>query len=234
MRRSTGRRRSVSSRWTVPLLLDTLRRQGWGPLDGTPWKGLRAVLAALCSRVDYHSGQGVATIEQIATAAGYGMRWTRVALTDLEEIGLITWLRGGVRYGRPVPSQFRVSKTMLVDLIHAAREQRTAQMVAWAAATRQRLTSIRTIRMVRGRRKTAPKPVPGVIERKANPAPSGVSAHVAVAASPSRWRGDPKGSRPSPDHSATTSAPPGGGLPDDLTGPALARAALIACGRARQ
>lgn len=156
MSRSIGfrrRPRPARARWPLYMLLDTLKRQGWGPLSGRPWKGLRAVLAGLAARLPYGAAQGATTIEQVAAAAGYGLRWTRQCLNDLESFGLISWERGGVRYGRPVPSFFRIDKAMLAELVEAARDERTAAMAAWAARTRARLERIRTIRMVRGRRK---------------------------------------------------------------------------------
>lgn len=245
MSRTTKGPGNAHTRWKVPLLLDTLRRQGWGPLDGKPWKGLRAVLAALGSRVDYHSGQGTATVEQIATAAGYSFRWTRYALQDLEDIGLIVWERGGVQYGRPVPSQFRINKAMLVDLIKAAREKRDAQIIAWAKATRARLERIRTIRMVKGKRKNPPTflKVPagapataqgfGVVKPKTMTVKRSPSSHVAVAAHPSRWRGTRQGVPPS-----EKILPPGNALQEakaqGLSGAALARGVLAGLGLRQQ
>ncbi|MBW3068973.1 hypothetical protein GZ998_05525 [Actinomyces sp. 594] len=247
MSRSTGfrpRRRKASPRWPLYMLLDTLRRQGWGPLDGRPWKGLRAVLVGLAARLPYGSAQGAATIEQVAAAAGYGLRWTRQCLTDLEDLGLIEWVRGGVRYGRPVPSWFRISKTMLAELVEAAREKRTADMIAWAQATRRRLERIRTIRMIRAKRKprthsTPATPADGGIAKN-RVAKSRGSVHAAVTASPSPRRGDQAGLRLPVDNTppARTSAPPPSDrpsnnvpLPDGLAGPALARAVLASLGR---
>lgn len=120
MSRSIGfrrRPRPARAHWPLYMLLDTLKRQGWGPLSGRPWKGLRAVLAGLAARLPYGAAQGATTIEQVAAAAGYGLRWTRQCLNDLESFGLISWERGGVRYGRPVPSFFRIDKAMLAELV---------------------------------------------------------------------------------------------------------------------
>ena len=250
MSRSIGfrrRPRPARARWPLYMLLDTLKRQGWGPLSGRPWKGLRAVLAGLAARLPYGAAQGATTIEQVAAAAGYGLRWTRQCLNDLESFGLISWERGGVRYGRPVPSFFRIDKTMLAELVEAARDERTAAMAAWAARTRARLERIRTIRMVRGRRKQESGPDSaragargGAGVRVENESlESGGFVHAAVAAGPSPRRGDPTGLRPPVDNSST--APPavfprpGAGcappLPEGLSGPALARAVLANIGR---
>ena len=218
--------RTATARWPLHLLLDTLRRQGWGPLAGKPWKGLRATLQGLAARLPYGSAQGPTTIEQIASASGYGMRWTRQCLTDLEDLGLITWQRGGVRYGRPVPSVFRINKHMLAELVEAAREQRTAALIEWAARTRSRLERIRTIRMVKGKRRTHPAPTNPRTpndDRKTRRPP-----HAAVSTDPSLKRGNPKGLHPSAQDSPTPTRP-APALPaslESLTGPALARAVL--------
>lgn len=236
MTRSTGFRRTprtASAHWPLHLLMDTLKRQGWGPLAGRPWKGLRAVLAGLAARLPYRTAQGPATIEQIAAAAGYGLRWTRQCLTDLEDLELIRWVRGGVRYGQPVPSQFRIDKRMLAELVEAAREQRTDKMIAWAARARGRLERIRTIRMIKGRRTPRPTtPTRGLVQNKA--LPSRESVHAAVAASPSPKRGDRTGLRSPventpPPRTSTRRQP--SSLPEGLTGPALARAVLADLGR---
>lgn len=227
------KRRPVHSRWSVYQLLDKLRRLGWGPLAGAPWKGARAVLAGLASRLDYRSGTGTTTIEQVAAAAGYGLRWTRQCLTDLEDMGLITWHRGGVVYGRPTPSVFRLNKTMLVDLIAAAEVTRSAEVIAWAAATRARLASIRSVRLARGRRgQGAVGHVHGVVEQNRGHSGAG-PVHAAVAASPSSRGGARRASAPRPDCSAAPvldpRPPAPRHLPDELvglSGPALARAAL--------
>lgn len=231
----TTRPRAATARWPLHLLIDTLKRQGWGPLAGTPWKGLRAVLQGLAARLPYGSAQGNTTIEQIASAAGYGLRWTRRMLTELENLGLITWVRGGVRYGQPVPSWFRIDKHMLADLVEAAREQRTADMIAWAARTRTRLEHIRTIRMVKGRRQPRPAPPGARVENQVRETRR--SAHAALAASPSPRRGDQAGLRLPVDNTPPTpiSAPRADRssqvLPEGLAGPALARAVLASLGR---
>lgn len=178
-------RRTVSTRWKTWQLVDKLARLGWGPLDGRPWKGLRAVLRAVAARVDYRSGAGRTTVEQIAAAAGYSPRWTRQALTELEDMGLIEWVRGGVQYGKPVPSLIRLVKSALVDLIAQAQPMRAAKVAADAAETRRRLARLHTIRMVRGKRKTTTSAARAALDRKANPPESRRSVHAAVNADPS-------------------------------------------------
>lgn len=186
--RRTGRRRATAH-WGTDRLIAKLARQGWGPLDGRPWKGTRKVLEALVDLLPYGSAEGQTTIEQIASTACYGMRWTREALYTLEDLGLIAWERGGVRYGQPVPSTFRVDKRFLVQLIEAAEDQRDAELIEWAAQTRRRLAKIRTIRMVRAPRRRPP--LDEVREHRFRR-----SGHVAVGANPSLKRGEPKALRP--------------------------------------
>ncbi|MDO4243540.1 MAG: hypothetical protein Q4C85_07255 [Actinomyces sp.] len=236
MSRSTGPRpRTATARWPLYLLLDTLKRQGWGPLAGSPWKGLRAVLQGLAARLPYGAAEGSTTIEQVAAAAGYGLRWTRRMLTELEDLGVITWVRGGVRYGQPVPSWFRIDKHMLAQLVQAAREQRTADMIAWAAQTRARLERVRSIRMVKGRRRPRPAPPGARVENRGRETRR--SAHAALAASPSPRRGDQAGLRLPVDNTPpTTASVPRADrsswvLPEGLAGPALARAVLASLGR---
>ena len=188
MSHRTGRRAATPG-WSTDRLVAKLARQGWGPLDGKPWKGTRKVLEALVDLLPYRSGEGRTTVEQIATAAAYGQRWTREALYTLEDIGLITWERGGVRYGRPTPSTFRIDKRYLVALIEAAEDQRDAELITWAAQTRARLAKIHTIRMVKAKRRR-----PTVTEVREHR--TSRSGHVAVAAHPSLKRGEPRALRP--------------------------------------
>ena len=119
-----------------------------------------------------------------------------------------------MRYGRPVPSFFRIDKAMLAELVEAARDERTAAMAAWAVRTRARLERIRTIRMVRGRRKQESGPDSaragargGAGVRVENESLESCGfVHAALAAGPSPRRGDPAGLRPPVDNSST--APP--------------------------
>lgn len=127
----------------VPSLLLSLRRAGWGDLDGDDLRGVRGALEGLAALLPHASGEGLVTVAQVADAAGYSPRWTRRSMRILEEIGVIEWTRGGVRAGQPVPSHVRIVKTVLVTLILAARLVHEAAQVARATATRARIAAAR-------------------------------------------------------------------------------------------
>ena len=96
--------------------------RGWGALNDVGRKGTRATLRAVILYLPFGSGEGYATVPQIAYKAGYSSRhWVGEMLADLEGIGLITWRRGGVYHGEPVPSYFRIDKQLLADLVNSAR-----------------------------------------------------------------------------------------------------------------
>jgi hypothetical protein len=85
------------------------------------------------------SGEGEATLFQIACASGYTERTTRAALKDLEALGLIEWDRGGIYRGKPIPSFFRIVKKKLVALIRNARRELSARETAHYLARDVRL-----------------------------------------------------------------------------------------------
>lgn len=114
--------RRVTAAWPVPSLLRSLSLSGWGELAGGEFRGARGVLSALIGLLPSGSGEGIATAWQIAQAAAYSERHTRRSLHVLEELGVIKWVRGGIRGGRPTPSFFRVVKRRLVEIIRGAKE----------------------------------------------------------------------------------------------------------------
>lgn len=106
---------------SVPSLVRSLSRQGWGPLHGRAMKGRANVLRALSDAVvDDQSGEGRATLWQVAQHAGMSARHARRCLNTLEDLGLVVWWRGGLYMGKTVPSRFKVVKTALVGLIKQA------------------------------------------------------------------------------------------------------------------
>ena len=136
---------SLSPMAPVPSLMTSLKRAGWGDLAGREWQGVRTTLDALVAQLPHRSGQGITTAEQVATSAGLSVRWVRRCLHVLEDLGLIIWRRGGVASGLPAPSHFRILKTVLVDLIRAARPIKEAADVARRAATTARLALLRRL-----------------------------------------------------------------------------------------
>jgi hypothetical protein len=116
------------------------------------------VLDALASTLNPRSGAGYATAPQLAEKTCYSERWVRRCLTLLEQLDLIEWHRGGVQGGKPVPSWIRVSKAVLVDLVHIARRRQGEQLSEARRATRARLARLRTSYTQRpGKREKRPR-----------------------------------------------------------------------------
>ncbi len=134
--------------------MDMLEMRGWGALNDVGRKGTRATLRALVLSLPFGSGEGYATVPQIAYKAGYSSRhWVGEMLADLEGLGLITWRRGGVYHGEPVPSYFRIDKQMLADLVNSAREQCAAELAAMRVRMRKRLEKWRWRRYIAARKR---------------------------------------------------------------------------------
>lgn len=117
--------RTLTANASVFAILDALRRAGWGALRGPAFRCHRAILDSLVAasrnqRSDY-AGFFTITTNQLADRAGYTDRHIRACLPDLEDLGVITWHRGGVMNGRPRPGNMRINKKTLVDLVRAAR-----------------------------------------------------------------------------------------------------------------
>ena len=126
----------------VPSLVRTLSRQGWGPLHGRAMKGRANVLRALSDAVvDDETGDGKATLWQLAQHAGMSMRHARRCLNTLEDLGLVVWWRGGMLAGRSIPSRFRVVKTALVALIKEAWDLMAQRTREHAEAEAHRLAT---------------------------------------------------------------------------------------------
>lgn len=134
---------TLTAQRSLPSLLTSLQRAGWGPLAGRDLAGVRAVLVGLTARLPHKSAQGMVTEYQIADAAGKSLRWTRRCLHVLEDLGVIEdWRRGGVVAGEPQPSWLRVSKRRLVELVQSARPAIEAVLAVRRAATAARLAGI--------------------------------------------------------------------------------------------
>ena len=125
----------------LPVLLDALARAGWADLDTGAAQGVRSTLNALRSLLPHKAAQGLVTTNQVADAAGLSARWTARCLRVLEEAGLITWTRGQLINGTPIPGFIRVTKNKLLDLINRARGARDERLRARAAETSARIRS---------------------------------------------------------------------------------------------
>lgn len=132
------------------VLVDALKRAGWGPLGTNEFKGVVNVLQTLTKMLDPRSGQGKATAGQIAEQALLTDRWTRHCLGILEDLELIEWSRGGISEGKPVPSWFRVSKKALLTLVELARAMQGERRAERQTQLRERVTRYGLYRTKRG------------------------------------------------------------------------------------
>ncbi|EEH64383.1 hypothetical protein HMPREF0044_0120 [Gleimia coleocanis DSM 15436] len=146
----------VTAYWKLPDLITALSSAGWGELSGRKWQGLRTILHALTAKLDHRSGEGFSTAFQIADAAGLSERWTRHCLTELEELGLLSWKRGGILRGNRQPSYFRVNKKALAQLVRDARANRRVRFMRRSAEFAVRLSQLRKNTVFRGKVKELP------------------------------------------------------------------------------
>lgn len=202
-------------------LVDMLEMRGWSALDAVERKGARAALRALVLSLPFGSGEGYATVGQVALRAGYASRhYVADMLADLEGIGLVSWRRGGVYYGAPVPSYFRVNKQMLADLVNASLERCQERLERMRVEVRRRLARYRHVRYLAAKKRQRP-PLDFLGKQGRSRFPQGT-----VTAHPSPLRGESRsGSHPRP----VSSAPSG-----SRTRPAAARPAADASGGGRR
>jgi hypothetical protein len=115
------------------ILARSARRVGWADALGER-RGVGATLHAVCERVDARHGIGVATEAQLARDTGMTARYIRTCLNRLEDLGVITWVRGWRRGTLSRPSRFRVSKRALALLVRLIRPTRDLEDEAARAA----------------------------------------------------------------------------------------------------
>ncbi len=163
--------------WPLASLMRSLARAGWGDLTDQQ-RGAQVVLRALADVLPDGSGNGKATAPQIADVSGYSKRWVEQQLRQLEDLGLIVWVRGGIVGGRPRPSIFKIVKARLVELIMKARPELAARVQRRREATEARLAKLPRFLRSKPRKPHA---------QGHNPR----SAHAEVEATPSPYREGP-------------------------------------------
>lgn len=163
---------SLTAQAPLPVLLDALARAGWADLDGRAAQGVRSVLRGLCSLLPHGSATGLVTAHQIADAAGLKIRQTRSNLHVLEDAGLITWTRGGIKDGHPTPGAIKVNKRALLGLVRAARRAMPERLATRAAETAKRLRETLNARTIRNAARARRWRDHGTTrDHRANPAP---------------------------------------------------------------
>lgn len=142
-----------SAAWPLPSLMTSLSRAGWGILSAHEHKGSRAVLRALTDLLPHGSAEGLSTAAQVADVAGLSERWARKCLQTLEDLGIIRWNRGGIAYGKPRPSHFRIVKARLASMIKAARPEQTEREATRKVRTEERMKKIKRMFVASPKRK---------------------------------------------------------------------------------
>ena len=130
---------SASAAWPTRDLVGALSRAGWGVLDGRPMGGARGVLRALVDLLPYGSGEGSASVAQVADLAGLSTKWTRHCLRVLEGMGVIRHQIGHVKHGRPTPGRVMIVKRALVQILRHAQARIDARREQRRGDTRARL-----------------------------------------------------------------------------------------------
>lgn len=146
----------VSAGWPLDRLVSALARAGWDDLTGRVAGGVRATLRALADLLPHGSALGEVTANQIADASGLCNSWTRRCLSVLEDMGIITWTRGGITDGRPIPSIIKVSKQAVADLANRARRSLPPRLEERATATARRVRDTLRTRSTMHRRPRRP------------------------------------------------------------------------------
>lgn len=141
----------VSANQPLGDLVAALSRAGWGPLRGAENRCARAILEAIARNSKFEkldrAGMTRITLNQIADRAGYSDRHVRRWMPVLEDLGLITYHRGGVKDGKPEVGALRVSKKLLVRWIMEARETYNRLLARRQEETAKRLASLRNLRI---------------------------------------------------------------------------------------
>ena len=137
---------TISARAPVETLVYQLSSVEWGALDAACFRGARAILQALARAMTVRKQSLKAetdmTAEQLARQSGYGLRWTRNALHDLEDAGVIKWQRGGIRDGKPEAGIIRIVKSVLARWIRDALPTATRRERKRRERTARRLEKI--------------------------------------------------------------------------------------------
>lgn len=164
---------TITAHAPVETLVYQLSSVEWSALNAPCFRGARAILQALARAMTVRKQSLKAetdmTAEQLARQAGYGLRWTRNALHDLEDAGVIKWQRGGIRDGKPEAGIIRIVKSVLAQWIRDALPTATRRERKRRERTARRLEKIH---------------VQNLYPRLCR------SAHEAVSADHSPYRGD--------------------------------------------
>ncbi len=129
----------VTAGMPLPLLLAKARRSGGAGLE----RRHLAALEGLALLLPHGSAAGKATPNQIGDAMSYSGRWMKVALAELEDLGLLEWRRGGVVAGVARPGWFRVCKRTLCSLIVAGVEAYRELLKRRSAEAHARIRGLR-------------------------------------------------------------------------------------------
>lgn len=185
---------AIAASWETPDLLGAYARAGGGGFDQSE-VGAERVLRALVDLLPHGSAAGKATAAQVADAAGMSVRWARHCLHLLEDMGLITWRRGGVIDGKPQAGWITIIKANLARLIRRSRDRASRRRAARAEATRERLQGLHS-RFVRNVRTRNPKSIHAELSSPLRPLRGGTRSGSRPDPAPQLPIGDPMATHP--------------------------------------
>lgn len=165
--------------WPVQALIRRWSRSGWGDMNEARYRGVVRTLMALGDAVaEERNGRDSCRITtgQLAARSGYCAKWTQTSLNYLEQLGLITWTRGGIWNGKPRPSRIVIQRARLAAITREAMQIGDERDRVHCEAVREKIRKLGSPRWLQSRgfrhveAAATPRPLRGAKER-----PSGLS-----------------------------------------------------------
>lgn len=142
---------TLNAGMSIQDIMNALARVNWGPLRGRAWAYRRMLLETLTlmmreQKADY-AAEIITSAPQIATRMGCHEKTVRNCLHDLEDLGLVTYQRGGIWDGKPMPSVIKIVKKKIVSWVLAWRPKNDERLRRLRLETLARIASLKKARI---------------------------------------------------------------------------------------